>query len=157
VALDKGTSAALQVRVRDEGGSFVGDCGMATSVAVTALQSVGLVPLAMGYAGPSWAYPTHDFPLVLDGDRFVAPQATPSAKWAADDTFVYVTVPALDPVLGTPLGWEPDGWTRGGSVAGGTMTYGALDRWVSDGVPLSTVLGWTEDARSGDWPVVSLE
>jgi hypothetical protein len=156
VALDKGTSAALQVRLHDEHGHFVGDCGTATALAMTAFQAVGLVPLGVGYAGPSWAYPTHDFPLVLDGDRFVAPQATPGAKWAGSDTFVYATVPMLDPALGTPLGWEPNGWTRGGSVAGGTITYGALDRWVSDGIPLSTVLGWTEDARGGDWPAVTV-
>ena len=150
---DAGTSATLQVALHDADGRFVGDCAVATHLTMAALQAVGLVPLGLGYAGPSWEWPTHDVPLVLLDGRFVSPQATPGPKWHRYDTFVYVALPVLDPRAAS-LGWEPDGWSRGGAVAGGRMTYGALDAWVAGGVPLDRVADWLEDGRTGAWPEV---
>jgi hypothetical protein len=152
VTSDMGVSASFQIGVHHEHRTFIGDCGTATALATAAYQAVGLVPLSLGYAGPTFEWPTHNFPLFLDGERFFSPQATPSEKWHRYDTFAYATIPVLDPVLGAALGSEPGGYARGGAVAGGRLTYGALGMEVDGGVPLATVTEWVLDAREGDWP-----
>jgi hypothetical protein len=148
---DGGVSVTHQLRVLDRDDSFVGDCATATTLALASFQAVGLPGLAVGYAGDSWATPTHDMPLVLVGDRFVPVQAAPSARWAAAPTWVYVHVPPLEAGGGASLGNEPSGWSRGPAVPGGRTTYGALSPWLDAGVPLASVLGWTREGRQGTW------
>jgi hypothetical protein len=157
VPLDGGVSATHQLGVLEREGEFVGDCATATTVALTAFASVGLPGVALGYAGPSFDFPTHDLPLVLIGDRFTSPQSTPSQRWAADTTWVYAHPPVLSGVHGGTLATEPAGaFARGGGVAGGRTTYGALGAWLDAGVPLSTVVGWAREGARGEWPTVGL-
>ena len=157
IRVDQGVSAAHQVRVREAEGEFVGDCATATTLTVTAAQALGIAAVPLGYAGPSWAWPTHDLPLVLVGDRFWSPQRTPSSRWDADTTWVYLHVPALSATHGATLGTEPSGFARGPSVPAARMTYGALRRLVADGVPLDAVVGWAASGRGGAWPSLTPE
>jgi hypothetical protein len=151
IPTDLGTSASLQVDLEARFAQFWGDCSTAVAIALAAYQSVGLVPLGLGYAGPSWDYPTHDFPLFLDGDRFVSPQGMPHAGWADARTYAYAVIPALDPVLGAGMGKSRAGWAQGASVVGGEITYGQVAAWVQQGVALDDVAGWVLAAREGRW------
>lgn len=152
VPMHKGASATLQVERWDDEGDFVGDCAIATTVGMAGWQAVGIAPLALGYAGPSWDWPTHNLPLWLDGDTFEAPQLPPSSRWDAHDTFAYVVVPALDARNGFTLGWDPAGWAHGGSVVGSPMSYAELGAIHREGVELSEAFGWVEDGFRGGWP-----
>ena len=119
---------------------------------MAAYQAVGLAPLGVGYAGPSWTSPTHNFPLWSEGDRLRSPQGMPSHRWDGDTTWAYAVLPVVDPYAGVALGWEPDGWARGGSVAGGALGYGELGTWIGEGVELADVAAWIEDGATGAWP-----
>lgn len=148
----KAASATLQVDLWKEDGHFVGDCSIATTLGYAAYQALGIAPLGVGYAGPSWDWPTHNLPFYLAGDTFRAPQLPPSAKWDADDTWAYVVVPPLDPATGFALGWDPSGWAHGGSVAGAPMSYADVGRLHRDGIPLAEALRLVQDGWEGDWP-----
>ncbi len=148
---DGGVSVTHQLRVLDRDDSFVGDCATATTLAIASFQAVGLPGLAVGYAGDTWATPTHDMPLVLVGERFLPVQAAPSARWEAAPAWVYVHAPALEGSGAASLGNELGGWSRGPAVAGGRTTYGALSPWLDAGVPLDTVMTWARAGRRGDW------
>jgi hypothetical protein len=151
IATDQGVSASLQVGLHERHAQFWGDCSTAVALSTAAYQAVGLVPLGLGYAGASWDFPTHDFPLFLDGDRFVSPQGTPHDGWAGAETYAYAVVPALDPVLGAGIGKSRTGWAQGAAVVGGHLTYGELGRRVRQGIPLDEVIGWVLAAREGRW------
>lgn len=152
IPMHLGTSVELQLDRLAEDGSTVGDCSTATTLALAAYQAIGLAPLGVGYAGPSWYWPTHNFPLWSAGDRLRSPQGMPDHRWDADTTWAYAVLPVVDPYAGVALGWEPDGWARGGSVAGGALSYGELGRWVDEGVELADVAAWIEDGATGGWP-----
>ena len=152
VPMHLGTSVERQLERLAEEGSTVGDCATATTLALAAYQAVGLAPLGVGYAGPSWTYPTHNFPLWSEGDRLRSPQGMPSHRWDGDTTWAYAVLPVVDPYAGVALGWEPDGWARGGSVAGGALGYGELGTWIGEGVELADVAAWIEDGATGAWP-----
>ncbi|MFZ5482264.1 MAG: hypothetical protein ACOZNI_36220 [Myxococcota bacterium] len=151
IATDLGVSASLQVDLEATRAQFYGDCATAVAIATAAYQAVGLVPMAVGYAGASFDWPTHDFPLYLEGDRFVSPQGGPHPDFRAAETYAYVVVPALDPVLGTQLATARTGWAHGAAIAGGHLTYGEVERWVAEGIPLETVFGWVVAAYEGRW------
>lgn len=148
---DGGVSVTHQLHILDRDDAFVGDCATATTLALASFQAVGLPGLAVGYAGDSWATPTHDMPLVLVGDRFVPVQAAPSARWAASPAWVYVHAPGLEGSSAASLGNEPAGWSRGPAVPGGRTTYGALSPWLDAGVPLDAVMTWARAGRDGAW------
>ncbi len=152
VPLWKGTSASYQTaRWRDDG-SFSGDCASATSVMITALQAVGLSPLAFGWAGETWNDPTHNLPLVWDGARYRPTQAGPSGKWNAHAAFVYATVPVLN-AHALLLGWAGFG-AAGPAVPSAQVTYQDLNGWLADGVAAETVLAWLNDGYVGAWPQI---
>ncbi|MSP54122.1 MAG: hypothetical protein EXR69_00715 [Myxococcales bacterium] len=152
VPLHKGTSASFQADRWLADGSFSGDCASATSVMIAALQAVGLSPLALGWAGETWFDPTHNLPLVWDGERFRATQAGPSGKWNGQAAFVYAPLPALN-AHGLMLGWAGFG-AAGPAVAGGQTTYGELNDWLDAGVTADTVLHWLAAAHEGGWPQI---
>jgi hypothetical protein len=151
ITLDGGVSASHQLRVRADEHDLIGDCATATTVAIAAMQAVGVPAIAVGYVGPNWEWPTHVQPAVLHGERFVSPQTYPSAKWSAGRAWAYALVPVLDPSTGAALGGEPGGGARGPGVVGGATTYGALSAWGEAGIPLSTVYGWVRDGMEGGW------
>jgi hypothetical protein len=121
---------------------------------MAAYQAVGLIPLAMGYAGPDWNWPTHNQPILLENGVFMSPQVGPSPNFAREQTYVYAVIPTINPYSGLALGWEPQGWARGGSVAGGWMSYGTLNRWWEEGISPETVMVWLSTQASGGWPVI---
>lgn len=131
---------------------FVGDCATATSVTMASYQAVGLVPLAVGYAGPDWSWPTHEQPFVLDGESFFTPQTGPSPTYALERTYTYVLLPMVHPVHSLALGTEPGGWARGGAVGGGWELYGVLTRQWENGIPLEKIGSLVEEQVSGGWP-----
>ena len=119
---------------------------------ITALQAVGLSPLALGWAGETWFDPTHNLPLVWDGQRFRATQAGPSGKWNGHAAFVYAPLPPLNG-HGLMLGWAGFG-AAGPAVAGAQTTYGELNDWLEDGIAQDTVLRWLADSHDGAWPQI---
>ncbi len=150
VPLYLGTSASFQTDRWVDEGTFVGDCSTATSVMITALQAVGLSPLALGWAGETWYEPTHNLPLVWDGRRFSPTQAGPSGKWNGHLTFLYAAVPFFNSGS-LAVGWGGFGAT-GSAVPGAVTTYGDLNTLLDDGIAPETVLRWMTDARTGGWP-----
>lgn len=148
----KAASATLQLTLWEEDGYFVGDCSIATTLGYAAFQAVGIAPLGVGYAGPTWDWPTHNLPFYLVGDTFRAPQLPPSARWDRDDTWAYVVLPPLDPATGFALGWDPSGWAHGGGVAGAPMTYGEVGAVHREGIPLEEALRLVQDGWEGRWP-----
>jgi hypothetical protein len=155
VPMDGAVSATQQRDVLERDGATMGDCATATTLALATLQALGIPGLALGYAGDSFATPTHDMPLVYEDGRFFPLQPVPSARWAADPAWVYAHVPIVSALGGATLGWEPGGWARGPGVPGGRTTYGALSPWLEAGVPLSGVLDWVEDGAAGRWGVLT--
>lgn len=153
VPMHEGTSASFQRGILSSYGQFIGDCSTATSLAMTTFQAVGIAPLAIGYTGVDLTNPTHDMPLYLDGDVFVATQRSPGRDWKMNDAYVYVTVPALDATRSLTWAMEPGAWARGPTIVGGKMTYGALANWLQNGIPAAEVLEWTDRAGLGEWPV----
>ncbi len=153
IAMHEATSASFQRGITAQYGTFIGDCSAATAVAMAAFQSVGLAPLAIGYTGVDLTNPTHDLPLYLEGDVFVATQRSPGRDWKMDDAYVYVTVPALEASRSLTLGTEPGAWARGPSVVGGKMTYGQLENWLENGIPAAAVLDWADRGGLGEWPI----
>jgi hypothetical protein len=148
----EGVSAGLQLELRDSRGGYVGDCAVATSLAIWQLQAVGLPAIGMGWAGTDPATPTHDLPLWLDGDVFRATQHGPGRDWAKETAFVYVTLPGVHPLNAYPLGREPNGWSRGGSVAGGWTRFAEVRRILADGLPAAVVQRWVDVQAAGGWP-----
>lgn len=152
VPLYLGTSASFQTDRWVDEGTFVGDCSTATSVMITALQAVGLSPLALGWAGETWYDPTHNLPLVWDGQRYMPTQAGPSARWNGQRTFLYAAIPFFNSgALG--VGWGGFGAT-GAAVPGAVSTYGELNTILEDGIAPATVLRWMADSREGVWPQI---
>lgn len=152
VALNLGTSAAMQTHRWTEEDSFAGDCATATTVAIAAFQAVGLAPLAIGWAGDTWYEPTHNMPLVWNGKRFAPMQAGPSEKWNGHAAFIYATLPPIN-AAALSLGWGGAG-ARGPAVPGTQTTYGELNTWLDDGIPAESVLRWLEEGRQGQWPEI---
>lgn len=154
IPMHKASSVTEQLRYEDQEGVYIGDCTTATTLTMAAWQAVGIVPLAVGYAGPDWYTPTHNQPLYFDGDRFVPTQGMPDRGWDADPAWVYVVVPPVGGRASFGLGWESSGWARGGSVAGGTLPYGLMGATFLDGVTVGMVKGWVEAVWSRAWPVI---
>ncbi len=152
VAASEGVSVALQRRLLSERGRFVGDCAVATGMAVWTLQALGIPAIGMGWAGTDTSTPTHDVPLWLDGDTFRATQRGPGRDWAAESAFVYVTLPGVHPVNAFGLAREPNGWSRGGAVVGGWTRFAEVRRILADGLPASIVGGWIDVQAAGGWP-----
>ncbi len=152
IAMNLGTSASIQTDRWVEEDSFAGDCSTATSVMISMLQSVGLAPLALGWAGQTWYEPTHNLPLVWDGLRFLPMQASPSAKWRSKPAFVYALVPPLQShAMG--VGWGGFG-AAGPSVPGSQTSYADLDSLLMEGVVAETVMRWLTEGQAGGWPQI---
>jgi hypothetical protein len=152
VASSEGVSAGFQLALRASRGQFVGDCAVATGLAIWQLQALGIPAIGMGWAGTDTATPTHDVPLWLDGDTFRATQAGPSRDWAAEAAFVYVSLPGVHPVNAFTLGREPNGWSRGGAIAGGWTKFAEVRRILASGLPASIVGDWVTVEAAGGWP-----
>ncbi|MSQ04358.1 MAG: hypothetical protein EXR71_21175 [Myxococcales bacterium] len=152
VAPSEGVSVALQRRLLRERGRFVGDCAVATGMAVWTLQALGIPAIGMGWAGTDTSTPTHDVPLWLDGETFRATQRGPGRDWAAESAFVYVTLPGVHPVNAFGLAREPNGWSRGGAVVGGWTRFSEVRRILAEGLPASIVGGWIDVQAAGGWP-----
>lgn len=148
----EGVSVSLQLALRAERGAYVGDCAVATSLAIWQLQALGIPAIGMGWAGTDPATPTHDVPLWLDGEVFRATQNGPGREWAAESAFVYVTLPGVHPQNAFMLAREPNGWSRGGSVAGGWTRFSEVRRILADGLPVSVVRRWVDVQAAGGWP-----
>lgn len=157
IPLHEATSVALQVERWREEGDLIGDCTTATTVAMAALQAVGIAPLAVGYAGPDWYWPTHNQPLFFDGTRFVPTQGMPGRSWDAERTWVYAVVPPVAGAAALPLGLERSGWARGGSVPGGNMPYGTMGAALEEGVTPGEVAAWIASPYARAWPELILD
>ncbi len=152
VPRSEGVSASLQLRLLAERGGYVGDCAVATSLAIWQLQALGIPAIGMGWAGTDPGTPTHDVPLWLDGDTFRATQSGPGRDWAGESAFVYVTLPGVHPLNAFPLAREPNGWSRGGSVAGGWTQFAEVRRILATGLPAGVVGEWIRVQANGGWP-----
>lgn len=148
----EGVSVPLQLALRAERGGYVGDCAVATSLAIWQLQALGIPAIGMGWAGTDPSTPTHDVPLWLDGEVFRATQRGPGREWAAESAFVYVTLPGVHPQNAYPLAREPNGWSRGGSVAGGWTRFAEVRRILAEGLPAAVVQQWIDVQAHGGWP-----
>lgn len=147
----EGVSASYQLEVLAREGQFVGDCATATTLAIAAMQAVGIPAVGMGWAGDVLASPTHDVPLWYDGTAFRSTQGGPSRDWKDERAFVYVTLPGVHPAAFS-MGKEPGGYRRGGAVAGGWTSFAEVDRILREGLPAGVVGDWVDVQAAGGWP-----
>lgn len=152
VALHEGVSSSLQVEILRDQGQYIGDCATATTLAINALQSIGLPAIAMGWSGTDLATPTHDVPLWYNGESFVGTQRGPPREWRKESAFVYVTLPGVHPENAFSLAREPNGWSRGGAVVGGWTTFREVEQILNQGLPSSVFGQWIDVQAAGGWP-----